>query len=200
MGVEVYIRLASDEDDKQSIAPFLGRDFWWEITRGYIWENKQPFLTEEETSLLEASRYDDFKDDLGKKVRPKDLALVIEKVKKYLKENEDSLPFEIDLDYKKMDKEGLDTDIIINESRCWLRGDSLYHEISDKINVVNYPTEKNDVDMWISISDKVEIENRLYYLKKTSMFDKHSPKLDEILHFCRLAEQRSEMIYWLFDH
>lgn len=200
MGAQIHIRLESDKYDDKELAPFLGRDFYWEITRGYIWENENPFLNEDEIDLLEAPFYEDFEDNSVKRINPNDLKIIIEKVKKYLKENKDLLPFEIDLDFERMDKEKLETDIIINESKCWIKGESLYNSISDKVRIVNYPTEKNEVDIWITISDKIEIEGRKYYLKKILMYEKHVEKLDQVLQFCRLAEKRKEKIYWLYDH
>lgn len=200
MGAQIHIRLESDKYDDKELAPFLGRDFYWEITRGYIWENEEPFLSEEEINLLEAPFYEDFEDNSVKQINPKDLIVVIEKVKKYLKENKDLLPFEIDLDFERMDKEKLETDIVINESKCWIKGESIYNSISDKIRIVNYPTEKNEVNIWVIISDEIEIEGRKYYLKKTSMYEKHAGKLDQVLEFCQLAEERNEKVYWLYEH
>ncbi|WP_375562096.1 hypothetical protein ACE193_05985 [Bernardetia sp. OM2101] len=199
MGAQINIRLESDKYDDKKLAPFLGRDFYWEITRGYR-ENQEPFLSEEEINLLEAPFYEDFEDNSVKQINPNDLKVVIEKVKKYLEENKDLLPFEIDLDFERMDKEDIETDIIINESKCWIKGQSLYHSISDKVRIINYPTEKNEVDIWVTISDEIKIEGRKYYLKKTSMYEKHFKKLDQVLQFCRLAEDRNEKIYWLYEH
>jgi len=58
MGAEIHISLESDKYDNKELAPFLGRDFHYEITRVAIWENKEPFLSKAEIDLLEVPYYE----------------------------------------------------------------------------------------------------------------------------------------------
>ena len=200
MGAEIHIRLESDKYDNKELAPFLGRDFYYEITRKAIWEDKESFLSKTEFDLLEAPYYEEFEDDSVKVINPADLIVVLEKVKKHLKENKDSLPFEVKIDFERMEKQGLTSDLIVNGSRCWIRGDSLYHDVSDKVEIVNYPMEPNKVDLLVDILEELEIDGRKYFLKKISRFEKFAETIDKVTEFCQLAENNNEKIYWLYSH
>lgn len=200
MGAEIHISLESDKYDDKELAPFLGHDFQYEITRGAIWENRKPFLSKDELELLEAPYYEEFEDDSVRLINPSKLIIVLDKVKKYLRENEDTLPFEIHIDHERMEKEGITKDLIVNNSRCWIRGDSLYHEVSEKVQIVNYPMEPTDVYLWIDYGNEIEINGKKYYLKKTSRFEKFVESLDKVIEFCKTAENKNEKIYWLYSH
>lgn len=107
------------------------------------------FLTLTEAALLKAPYYESFEDEpLPVPVNPAELARVLTKVKDYLWTHHDSLPYEIGLDYERMRREGLPTDIIINGSRCWIHGDSYYDSqpylpspmTAQRMLITNYPT------------------------------------------------------------
>jgi hypothetical protein len=199
MGAEIHIRTVSDKYDDKEIAPFLGRDFHREIVEGRIWENKKPFLNAEESKLLHAPYYEELDDSISP-IHPLELSKVLTKVKNYLKANEDSLPYEIDIDDERMAKEGLSYDLIIKQSRCWIQGDSLYYNVSSKVKIVSYPLEPNKVELWVDIAERVEIDGKRYHLKKISRYDKFSELLDEVIEFCRYAASRNEKIYWLYSY
>jgi len=123
VGMETHLRIASDRyDDKKDLPFHLGKDFSWEISLGYLFKNKS-FLSVDEW---------------------KNLVFVLNKIKEYLKNNQNTLPFEIALDYDKMDKEGISCEIIINNSRCWIQGDSHIFEVSSRFKLVNHPMETNE--------------------------------------------------------
>ncbi len=200
MGAEIHILLKSDVNDEKELAPFLGRDFHSEVTRGRVWDGKEPFLTEAEIELLEAPYYEDIEDERVKPIDPKDLINVLGKVKKYLKDKKDELPFEIEVDIDKMEKENLSSDLIVNGSKCWMKGDSLYYHVFDKVQIVTYPLEPNEVDKWISFSDTIYLEGKKYYLKKTTRIEKFEDTINEVIEFCRIAESEKDEIYWLYSH
>ena len=200
MGAEIHISLESDKYDDKELAPFLGRDFHYEITRGAIWENREPFLSKDELEILEAPYYEEFEDESVRLINPTELLIVLEKVKKYLEENEDTLPFEIHIDHERMEKEGIKDDLIVNGCRCWIKGDSLYHKVSERIEIVNYPMEPTDIDLWIEYAEEIEIEGNKYFLKKTSRFEKFADTIDKVIEFCKIANEKDEKIYWLYSH
>tara|TARA_R110000868_G_scaffold306510_2_gene567740 strand:- start:656 stop:1258 length:603 start_codon:yes stop_codon:yes gene_type:complete len=200
MGAEIHISLESDKYDEKELAPFLGRDFQYEITRGAIWENREPFLSKTEVELLEAPYYEEYEDESVRLTNPTDLIIVLEKIKKFLEENKNTLPFEIDIDYERMEKEGITHDLIINGSRCWIKGDSHYHNVSEKVEIVNYPMEPNEIDYWIDYAEDIEIEGNKYFLKKESRFEKFADTIDKVIEFCKIANEKNEKIYWLYSH
>jgi len=200
MGAEIHISLESDKYDDKERAPFLGRDFHYEITRGAIWEDRELFLSKNEIDILEAPYYEEFEDESVSLTNPSDLISVHEKVKKYLKENKDTLPFEIHIDFERMEKEGITPDLIIKGSRCWIKGDSLYHNVSEKIEIVNYPMEPIEIDFWIDYAEEIEIDGKMYFLKKETQFEKFADTIDKVIEFCEIANEKDEEIYWLYSH
>lgn len=198
MGAQTIITIAGDKHDASYESPFLGRDFTHEIAQGYLWDKREPFLTTLESKLLTPINTEFYYEGIHKPVHPFNLVIVLNKVKQYLKANENSLPFEIELDYDKMEKENLSTDIMINNSKCWIQGDSYYNKVSSMVRIVNYPMEPNEVDVWIDIKDKVEIEGRIYYLKKITRYEKYKNMIDDVIAFCEYAKQKHKMIDWKF--
>lgn len=200
MGAEIHISLATDRYDDMGLAPFLGRDFHYEITRGAIWKDR-PFLNDFETKLLEAPYEELFEDENEiESIHPSDLENVMTKVKDFLYHNQESLPFEIMIDYDRMDNEGQSCKLMINNSHCWIRGDSFYHEVTDKVRIVSYPNEASEVDLWVDIADKIEIDGRVYYLRKVTRFEKFKESIDNVIDFCRHAESIGDRIYWIYYH
>ncbi|UTW66137.1 hypothetical protein KFE94_16010 [bacterium SCSIO 12643] len=200
MGAEIHISLESDKYDDQELAPFLGRSFHYEITRGAIWENRAPFLSKAEIELLEAPYYDGIEYESVQLISPNDLKAVLEKVKNYLYAYRDTLPFEIDIDHERMENAGLSSYLTVNGSKCWIKGDSLYHHVSEKVQISNYPMEPTSIDVWIDYADEVVIDGNKYYLKKTSRFEKFADTLDQVIAFCEMANKKNEKIYWLYNH
>jgi len=144
VGMETHLRIASDRyDDKKDLPFHLGKDFSWEISLGYLFKNKS-FLSVDEWKILEPQNSDDVENGNYKPINPADLVFVLNKIKEYLKNNQNTLPFEIALDYDKMDKEGISYEIIINNSRCWIQGDSHIFEVSSRFKLVNHPMETNE--------------------------------------------------------
>ncbi|OYU96586.1 MAG: hypothetical protein CFE21_09390 [Bacteroidetes bacterium B1(2017)] len=195
MGQETYIRIASDQYDKKKQAPFLGRDFTWEIAFGNLFKEKS-FLSMEEWKIVTPQNTDDILDEKPKSIHPKALLSILNKIKTHLKDNQSLLPFEIELEYSKMDTEGLSSEILINGSRCWIQGDSNVYEVSSKVKIVNLPMQPNEVDLWVEIQDKIEIEGRTYYLKKMTRYDKYESLINKIIDICKLAENKNELVYW----
>lgn len=200
MGAEILIRTIKDDAASEKLTPFLGRDFTFEICNGFLWYERKPFLSERETKLLIPLHYDDFDDGIKKPINPSEFLLIIAKIKQYLKTNQNELPFEIEIDYEKMEQEGLSTDIVVNNSRCWMQGDSYVYEVSTKVRIVNYPLEPTDVDLWVEVKDKIEIEDRTYYLKKVSRYERYVDSLDKIIAFCEHAKRIKQQIYWIYYH
>jgi len=201
LGAEIHIRLTSDRHNNKNLAPFLGRDFQYEISEGSIWQNKRSFLNSDEIKLLKATYDELFENkDLIPTIEPKSLKEVLVKVKNYLRLNQSELPFEIEIDYEKMEKENLNYYLTVNESRCWIKDDSKYNNVFNKVQIVNYKMELNKVDIWIDISDKVEIEGKIYYLKKTTRYEKYADLIDKVIDFCRHAEDIKNKIYWIYTH
>ena len=200
MGAEIYIRLEDDIDDTGGNAPFLGRDFQHEISRGAIWENREPFLTELEQKVLEAPYCEEMEELFIDPIEPDSLQKILLKVKKYLYDNEQLLPFEVCIDYQRMEKENLSTDLVVNESRCWIRGDSFVYKVTDKVEIVNYPNEKNEIDMWVNIADEIEIEDQKYFLKRVTRYEKYSKEIDEVIDFCADAIENNKKVYWMYIH
>lgn len=197
MSSETHIRLASDPSGENTIVPFLGRDFTWEIAFGYLFEEKS-FLSKQEWEILIPQNTNDIHNETPTPLNPIDLASILEKIKKYLKDNQDKLPFEIELDYDKMEKEGLSCEIFINGSRCWIQGDSNIFDVSTKVKIVNYPMAPNAVEMWVDIKDKLEIEGRTYYLRKVTRHTKYEEQINGIIDLCKQSENKNEPIYWTF--
>ena len=200
MGAEIHICLESDKYNERELAPFLGRDFQSEITRGTIWRNKKPFLNDEEIKILEAPYYEEFEDESVRLTNPDELIIVLKKVKEYLKKNKDILPFEIGIDFDKMKKLGLNQELIVSGSRCWIKGDSLYYDVSETFQIVNYPKEPNEINLTIEYSEEVDINNKKFFLKKESRFEKFADTIDQVIEFCQMAYENNEKIYWLFSH
>lgn len=208
MGAVTEISTVGDKYDEQGLAPFLGRYFTSEITQGGIWEDHAPFLTPQEAKLLDAPYHESFEDkNPPVPVNPTELARVLTKVKDYLWTHQDSLPYEIELDYERMEREGLPTEIIINQSRCWIHGDSYYHTqpywpnpmTDSQVLITNYPHEPNEVDIMVDIKERIEIEGRIYYLKRTNRYEVFAPELDAVIAFCAYAESIGEQVYWLYS-
>lgn len=195
MGLETHIRLASDQYDEKKIAPFLGRDFTWDIALGNLFDNKS-FLSKDEWKIITPQNSDDVVDEKPNPVNPADLLSVLDKIKKYLKDNQDTLPFEIELDYDKMEKEGLSCEITINGSRCWLQGDSNVFEVSSKVKIVNHPMEPTEVELWVDVRDKIDIEERTYYLRKVTRHNKYEELINRVTDFCEQAKNKNENVYW----
>ncbi|GAB2942718.1 hypothetical protein GCM10027048_04200 [Hymenobacter coalescens] len=208
MGARIEISTVGDKYDDRNLAPFLGRYFQYEITRGALWENHAPFLTPAEAQLLEAPYFKSFEDEPAPApVDPAELARVLLKVKDYLWTHQDSLPYEIHLDYERMKREGLPTDII-NHSRCWIHGDLLYHSspwctfpvTERQMLITNFPHDPNDVDLVVDIKERIEIEGRTYYLTRTNRHEVFAPVLDQVIAFCNEASRIGEQVYWLYSH
>lgn len=200
MGAQIDIRLESDKYDEAELAPFLGRYFHGEITEGDIWDDKEPFLTKAEAALLKAPFYEEFSDASVRLIDPQDLKAVLIKVKQYLRDHQDALPFEIEVDEERMEQAGLESDLRVNGSRCWMKGDSLYYDVSDKVNIVNHLHEPQPVDIWVDIKDKVEIDGQAYFLKRITRYEIFADIIDKVVAFCELAISRNERIYWLYSH
>lgn len=196
MGTEIHISLENDKYDDQELAPFLGRDFYYEITQGAIWENKKPFLSNVEIELLAAK----YVEDSLKPINPTDLKNVLKKVQKYLKDHINVLPFEIEIDLNRMEKEGLESDLRVQGSRCWIKGDSLYYEVSQKFEIISYPREPNEINLWIDYAEEIWVDGKKYYFKKISRFEKYARTIAQVIAFCRIAEDKDEKIYWCYSH
>jgi hypothetical protein len=61
MGMETHIRIASGRYDEKKHQPFLGKDFSWEISLGYLFKNKS-FLSVDEWKILDPQNADDVED------------------------------------------------------------------------------------------------------------------------------------------
>jgi hypothetical protein len=194
MGSQIFIHLAGEGLYKSDLAPFLGRDFAAEISLGHLWIERSPFLSKQEEDLLCART--DMHEDYEQPVDPAELANVLIKINDYLKTNEDTLPFEIEIDYAKMEQEGLESDVIINNSRCWIQGDTNLTNNPSKINVLSHPMEPNGVDVWIDIADEVVIEGKLFYLKRITRYEKYKEILEKTIAFCRYAEGKNKKVLW----
>jgi hypothetical protein len=194
MGSQIFIRLVNEGLYENDLAPFLGRDFVSEISWGHLWLKRSPFLSKKEEDLLRART--DMHEDYEQPVDPTELAKVLTKVNDYLKANESTLPFEIEIDYARMEQEGLETDLIINNSRCWIQGDSEYYKVTNKVKIVNVPMEPNEVDVWIDIAEEVAIEGKLFYLKRTTRYEKFKEILEKTIAFCRYAQGKNEKVLW----
>ncbi len=195
MGYETHIRIASDQYDEKKLAPFLGRDFTWDIALSYLFPDKS-FLNKNEWKRLTPQNADDIIDHKPNPVNPTDLLSVLDKIKKYLMDNQDTLPFEIEIDYDKMEKEGLSCEITINGSRCWIQGDSNVFDVSSKVKIVNHPMEPNEVDLWVDVRDKIEIEGRSYFLRKVTRYDKYEELISRVIDLCKYAKRYNENVYW----
>jgi len=195
MGYETHIRLVNDKNDKKKGAPFLGRDFTWEIALGYLFEEKS-ILTQDEWKILLPQNSDEIVDEKPNPINPTDLLSILEKIKKYLYDNQDTLPFEIELDYDRMEESGLSNEIKINGSRCWLQGDSNVYEISTKIRIINYPLQPTEVDLWVDIDSKINIEGRTYYLKKVTRHERYKEQICNVIDYCVYAMSINENLYW----
>lgn len=200
MGAQILIRLTSDRYDDKEQAPFLGRDFQYEITRGALWEKRKPFLTPAESKLLEAPYDELFEDGTPPAAEPYKLRTVLQKVRDYLEKNQPTLAFEIELDHERMEQENLNYWLRVNDSQCWIQGDSFYYKVTDKVKIVNYPMEPNEVDLWVPITDSVVLDDKLYYLKRVTRFDKYKDSLDKAIAFCKKAEEVGDKIYWIYRH
>lgn len=199
MGAQINISLVSDKFDKEGLAPFIGRDFVYEIVKGGLWNKRSPFLTLEEAKLLEAPLYNYFDDDSVKPLDPLDLIAVLNKVSRYLKSNEKLLAYEVELDFEKMQSEGLDTDLWVNGVRCWVKGDEVYTPETGVVNIVNLPGN-DDVDIWVEVKDAIEVDGKTYYLRTESRYDRYSDLLQRIIDFCNYAISKNEKVYWLYRH
>jgi hypothetical protein len=199
MGYRTHIRIASDQYDEKELAPFLGRDFTLDITLACLFD-EQSFLSKDEWQILNPQISDNIINEKPNPVNPADLLFVLDKIKKYLKDNQDKLPFEIELDYEKMEKEGLSCEITINGSICWLQGDSYVFEVSSKVKIVNHPMQPTEVDLWVDIKDKIEIEGRIYYLRKVTRYDKYEELISKVTEFCEYAKNNNENVYWILKH
>ncbi len=194
MGSQIFIHLVGEGLYENDLAPFLGRDFVAEISWGHLWMERSPFLSKQEEDLLRART--DWHEDFNKPVNPAELAKVLTKVNDYLKTNESTLPFEIEIDYTKMAHAGLETDLIINNSRCWIKGDSYVFDVTTKVNVVSYAMEPNEVDVWVDIADEVVIEGKLFYLKRITRYEKYKEILEKTIAFCRYAGGKNNKVLW----
>lgn len=195
MGYETQIRLASDQYDEKKLTPFLGREFTRDISLGYLF-NKNSLLNDDEWNILTPQDSDNIVGEKPNAVNPADLLAVLNKIKKYLKDNQNTLPFEIEPDYYKLEKEGLSSEIIINVSRCWIQGDSDIFEVSSKVKIVNYPMEPTEVDLWVDVKDKIEIEGRTYYLRKITRYERYRELINRVTEFCEQAKENNEIVYW----
>lgn len=200
MGAEIVIRLVSDRYDEKGHAPFIGRDFQREITRGNIWEGHHPFLSDGERELLQAPYDQTLDDEYGKPVSPRALIVVLKKVKDYLKVAAEHLPYYIGLDIDRMEAENLDTQIFIDGSRCWIQGDSLLYNIEEHVKFISLPGEPKEVEQWVSVSEEVVVGGEVYYLRKVTRYEKYREKLDEVIAFCEYAISRNEKVYWVYTH
>ena len=201
MGAQILIRLESDKYDEGHLAPFLGRDFHWEIAKGNLWKDANHyFLDKREAKLLDAPFDENLEEEFKALIHPKELLQVIEKVKLFLKNNDDTLPYEIMLDSDKMSLKGLDYPLMLKNSRCWIQGDSYLYEVNERVKIVNYPQEPNEVELWLKVKDEIIIEDRTYYLKKETRFEKFEESLSEVIEFCKYAISRKEKIYWVYSH
>ncbi len=195
MGQETHIRRTSDRFDEKKLAPFLGNDFTWDIALGYLFDDNS-FLSKDEWKILTPQNTEDIIDEKPNPVNPADLISVLQKIKFYLKDHQDTLPFEIDFDYDKMEKEGLSCEIIINDSGCWIQGDSAHYEVSSKVKIINLPMQPNEVELWVDVKDKIEIEGRTYYLRKVTRYDKYKELINRIIDICEDAQNNNENVYW----
>lgn len=201
MGAQILIRLESDKYDERNLSPFLGRDFHWEITKGRLWKDINCyFLSQTESSLLEAPFDETLQDCFGEPINPKPLVRVFEKVMDFLKSRSDILPFEIFIDYDKMKALGLDYPLVINKSKCWIQGDSNLYKVNNKVRIVNLPNEPNEIDLWVPLDSKITIENRVYFLKKETRFEKFEGVINEVINFCKYAIEENEKVYWIYSH
>ncbi len=200
MGAQILIRLESDKYDDNNLSPFLGRDFHWEITRGHLWKDtNQYFLNKRESNLLEAPYDETLEDGFGEPINPKSLLIVIKKVDEFLKNNKETLPFDITIDYDKMKLEGLDYPLMVNNSKCWIQGDSYLFEVYDEVKIVNHPHEPNEVDLWVKLNDEITLENKVYYLKKITRNERFKEDINAIINFCNHAIEKNEKIYWIYS-
>lgn len=195
MGLQTRIRTTSEEENEYDYAPILGRDFTYEIALGYLFEDRS-FLSDEEWQRLEPQNMDSHVYKERTSLNPTVLISILYKVKEYLNDNQNTLPFEIELDYEKMKKEDLSSDIIINGSLCWIQGDSKIYDVSTKVGIVNHPQQPHQVDLWIDIQDKIEIEGKIYYLRKVTRFDRYKELIDKVIEFCEYAKSSNNNVYW----
>jgi desulfoferrodoxin (superoxide reductase-like protein) len=196
MGYETNIRIAGDGFEEKNNAQFIGNDFTWEIALGYLFDKKS-FLSKNEWQILIPQNSDDTVDEKPNPVNPTDLLSILDKIKKHLEENQDTLPFEIALDFDKMEKEGLSCEITINGSRCWIQGDSNVFEVYSKVKIVNHPMEPNEVYLWVEVIDKIEIEGRTYFLRKVTRYDRYNELISRITDYLVQAKNNKEKVYWI---
>ncbi|MBJ6145228.1 hypothetical protein [Hymenobacter sp. BT559] len=207
MGSQLDLRMVGDKYDERQLSPFLGRDFKFEIAGGDIWMDRPPFLTPEERVLIEGPYYEDFDEYPPVTISPLELARVLTKIKDYLWTHQDSLQQEISLDYERMEQEGLSTYIIVNQSHCWIDNypGRCFKEwwpvgkTEHQIRITSYPLEPNEVELWMDAGERLEIEGRTYYLKRTSPYEKFASALDKAIIFCTYADSIGEQVFWLHD-
>lgn len=146
-----------------------------------------------------ASYFESFEDEQVKLIDPKRLKSILEKVLTYLKNEEQNLPFEVCIDYYKMKNLGLETDLYVDGARCWIQGDSEIFKVGNEVKLVNFPLEKN-IEKWIKVQEQVRINDRLYYFKIETRYERHKESITKCIDYCIQAIEKEKQIYWLYQH
>lgn len=199
MRAQIILRTEGDEFDLKNLAPFLGRDFQSEIACGHLWDKHPKFLTKEEEEILYAPNFESYDEEQVKLLDPKQLKKILEKVLSFLKSEEKTLPFEVEIDFEKMNQLGLETDLYVDGVRCWIQGDSKIYKVDKKVKLINLPQEKT-VEKWLEIKEKVQINDRVYYLKIETRYERHEENITKCIDFCQQAIEQEKKIYWLYEH
>lgn len=60
--------------------------------------------------------------------------------------------------------------------------------------------EPDEIDLWIEIANEIKIDDKIYFLKKITRYEKYQELIERIITFCKFAIEKNEKIYWLYSH
>lgn len=192
MGYQVILNSQNSIPELIDTAPFLGSDFDHEIACGSLWSNNYNFLSKEEKNFL----FPQDQDEEKKLIDPLSLKLIFEKILFFLEQESDNLPFEIELDFDRMNAENLDTDLYIDGIRCWIQGDSKCYQVVPKFKIVNLPIVNTTIEKWVNFKEEVYFGSNKYYLRKTSRYERYKDQIFQIKDYCQMAINLKVKVYW----
>ncbi|MFA9215125.1 MAG: hypothetical protein ACEQSR_15005 [Candidatus Methylacidiphilales bacterium] len=192
MGYQVILNSQNSIPELIDTAPFLGSDFEYEIACGSLWSNNYNFLSKEEKNFL----FPQDQDEEKKLIDPFILKLIFEKILFFLEQESDNLPFEIEIDFERMNTENLDTDLYIDGVRCWIQGNSSYYQVVPKFKILNLPIENTIIEKWVNFKEEIYFGKNKYYLRKTSRFERYKDQIFQIINYCKMAINLKVKVYW----
>ncbi|AHM62919.1 hypothetical protein D770_23400 [Flammeovirgaceae bacterium 311] len=66
-----------------------------------------------------------------------------------------------------------------------------------KFNIKNYPNEPDNIDLWLDVKDKIEIDGKLYFMRTITKYQQFESTIQDVIAYCNIAIALNKKVLWI---